>query len=139
MTQTPHLSTAELTLPQEAARTSDVDVVVRHTGRDPHVAHALRLHVRVRVAHLVAVALPEVILIVGQVVAADVALPDHPALLVATADDFHVAVAARLGSRGSKRRRIRCGTRRETGCNCCNGLNIAKYFFLSFKRCQKSK
>lgn len=87
-----------LTLPQEAAGAPDVDVVVRHAGRDAHVAHALKLHVRVGVAHLVAVGLPEVILIVGQVVAADVALPDHPALLFAAADDLHIAMAARLGS-----------------------------------------
>lgn len=95
-------------MPQEAARAPNVDVVVGHAGRDAHVAHALRLHVRVRVAHLVAVGLPEVILVVGQVVAADVALPDHPPLLFATADDLHVAVAARLGSRASERWRIRC-------------------------------
>lgn len=93
----PAVGASVLTLPQVAAGGADVDVVVRHAGRDAHVAHALEMHVRVGVAHLVAGGLPVVVLVVGQVVAADVALPDHPALLFAAAGDLHVAVAARLG------------------------------------------
>lgn len=95
------LGASVLTLPQEAAGAPDVHVSLRHAGRDAHVAQALGLHVRVGVAHLVAVGLPEVVLVVGQVVAADVALAHHSALLFATADDLHVAMATRLGSRGS--------------------------------------
>lgn len=40
----PAIGASVLTLPQEAAGASDVDVVVRHTGRDTHVAHALEFH-----------------------------------------------------------------------------------------------
>lgn len=85
------------TLPHVAACGADVDVGFRHAARDAHVAHALELHVEVGIADLVAVSLPVVVGVVGQVVAPDEALSDHPPLLLRAAlDDLHVAVPACL-------------------------------------------
>lgn len=87
-------------MPHVAAGGAQVDVGVRHAARDAHVAHALELRVEAGVAHLVAVALPVVVDVKGQVVTPDVALPDHPTLLfVAAPDDLHIAVPACLDER----------------------------------------
>jgi len=89
------------TLPGVAAGGPDVDVRVGHPPGDAHVAHALQGHVVVGVAQLVAVRLPLVVGVEGQVVAPHVALAHHaPLLPPAALDDLHVAMAARLGSHG---------------------------------------
>lgn len=96
-------------MPHEAAGGAQVDVGVCHATRDAHVAHALELGVEAGVAHLVAVALPVVVYVKGQVVTPDVALPDHPTLLfVAAPNDLHIAVPACLDER--------------KGCVCCDFL-----------------
>lgn len=46
------------TLPRVAARCTNVDVSVCHACWDPHIAHALKLQVKVGVADLITVGLP---------------------------------------------------------------------------------
>lgn len=85
------------TLPHVAAHRADVDVRVGHAPRDAHVAQALQIHVEVGVAHLVAVVLPLVVGVEGQVIAPDVALPHHPQLLLrAPPHHLHVAMPTSL-------------------------------------------
>lgn len=88
------------TLPQVAAGSPDVDIGVRHAARHAHVAHALELHVLCGVADFIAVRLPLIAGVKGQVVAPDVALSHHPSLLLrASFHDLHVAMPAGLEPR----------------------------------------
>ena len=88
------------TLPEEAAWSADVDVILCYAAWDAQVAHALKFHVKVGVADLV-VFLPVVVYVVGQVITPDVALSYHPPLLlVATFDDLHIAMPTCLNTRG---------------------------------------
>lgn len=89
------------TLPQVAARCTDVDVSVRHATRDAHAAHALKRDVEVGVADLVTVGLPVIVGVKGQVVTPHIALSYHTTLLLSAAqDDLHIAMPACLDTKG---------------------------------------
>ena len=91
-----------LTLPGEAPGRANVDVAARDAPGDAQVAHALQIHVEGGVAELVLVILPQVVGVVGQVVAPHVALAHHaPLLLAPSRVQLDVSMAACLGARGS--------------------------------------